>query len=326
MNSHLIYLHHLDAACSHRKTSALTPWTDFISSCILNNCPEIKYDKLINTSPLDATLRMVGLTQLAARLKHSSTHVVGIGVRGSNPFDDKCWLYYPEDCCPFYRCTVFSNYAEQNCPAPGVKLPTLRLAKFLRDEQSLMNQSSQAEVEKRPGPYHSFMFEISESVEHKHVSMTTLVDDTIEGAIKCGLLKPPSEIVSIFHRRLEYGYPTPHIDRDNVLSEALLILKSHNVWNRGRFGCWKYEVRSATLYRFAFTSPRLFSYGSWPASNVSLAGFFQVSNQDHSLMLGVEAVDHILLGTLEVTLETPSLINARGQKQTDRVFSLKKTP
>lgn len=26
----------------------------------------------------------------------------------------KCWLYFPEDNCPFYRVTVFSNYAKDN--------------------------------------------------------------------------------------------------------------------------------------------------------------------------------------------------------------------
>jgi hypothetical protein len=40
-------------------------------------------------------------------------------------------------------------------------------------------------------------------------------------------------------------------------------------------------------------------------------------------MLGVEAVDNILFGTPEVTLDKPFLINERGQKQTDRIFSLK---
>ncbi len=35
-------------------------------------------------------------------------------------------MYYPEDDCPFYRCTVFSHYAAKNAPTADVKLPTLR--------------------------------------------------------------------------------------------------------------------------------------------------------------------------------------------------------
>lgn len=46
-------------------------------------------------------------------------HTQGVGVRGISPHGSKCWLYYPEDDCPFYRTTVFSNYAKLNCPEDG---------------------------------------------------------------------------------------------------------------------------------------------------------------------------------------------------------------
>lgn len=51
--------------------------------------------------------------------------------------------------------------------------------------------------------------------------------------------------------------------RDAALDKAQPWLREHNIWSRGRFGSYKYEV----------------------------------ANQDHSLMLGVEAVDNILFGT-----------------------------
>jgi hypothetical protein len=41
------------------------------------------------------------------------------GIRGACPHGKKCWLYFPEDDCPFYRTTVFSHYAKKNCPAGG---------------------------------------------------------------------------------------------------------------------------------------------------------------------------------------------------------------
>ena len=50
---------------------------------------------------------------------------MGIGIRGQCPHGLKCWLYYPEDNCPFYRITVFSHYAPKNTPSPSDKLPTL---------------------------------------------------------------------------------------------------------------------------------------------------------------------------------------------------------
>ena len=57
----------------------------------------------------------------------SSSHIVGLGIRGQCPHGLKCWLYFPEDDCPFYRTTVFSHYAPKNCPSADTELPTLCL-------------------------------------------------------------------------------------------------------------------------------------------------------------------------------------------------------
>jgi hypothetical protein len=81
------------------------------------------------------------------------------------------------------------------------------------------------------------------------------------------------------------GYPTPSLGRDAVLAQALPWLKQQGIWSRGRFGSYKYEV----------------------------------ANQDHSLMLGVEAVDNMLFGTPELTLHHPNVVNAK--KNTDLQYS-----
>ena len=223
----------------------------------------VKYEKLLLTIPLDLTLKMTRKDEIANRLNFSSTHVIGIGVRGVHNLGDKCWMYFSEDTTPFYRCTVFSNYAEENCPAESTLLPTLRKG---GDEEF--------DASMKPGPYWSLMFEVSESM-HKPVDENTIVEETIAGAVRVGLFSEGSEIVSVYHRRLHRGYPTPHLNRDAALSEAEGFLRSHDIWSRGRFGAWKYEV----------------------------------SNQDHSLMQGVEAIDNILFATEEMTLNHPDVTN-----------------
>ncbi len=82
-----------------------------------------------------SALRKARIPTSVATLQHvtdrviccSSSHIVGIGLRGQCPHGLKCWLYFPEDNCPFYRTTVFSHYAPKNCPSPDTKLPTVCL-------------------------------------------------------------------------------------------------------------------------------------------------------------------------------------------------------
>jgi protoporphyrinogen oxidase len=245
-------------------------------TAILANGHKIQYDAMISTMPLDIVCRWLGKPQWADGLTHSSSHIIGIGVRGQCPHGLKCWLYFPEDDCPFYRTTVFSHYAKKNCPADDVKLPTI-----LRGDCQEVTDA-QAET----GPYWSLMFEISES-SYKPVNQgkiklaggewSELVKETIIGALNTKLISAEDQIVSIYHRRLEHGYPTPSVGREAVLVEALPWLREQGIWSRGRFGSYRYEV----------------------------------GNQDHSLMLGVECADNVLFGTKELTLNHPNVVNAK---------------
>jgi protoporphyrinogen oxidase len=236
-----------------------------------------QYKRIITTAPLDTTLIWAGRDDLASNLFYSSTHIVGLGFRGVNPHDKKCWLYFPEDQCPFYRCTVFSHYAEANCPSANILLPTIQLGDGTLCEAAQLGK----------GPYWSLMFEISESPQKQVGSRDFVIQDTIRGAVNTGLISNNTEIVSVFYKRLERGYPTPSLSRDKIITEALQILKDKDVWSRGRFGAWKYEV----------------------------------GNQDHSLMQGVEAVNNILFGTPELTLEYPNVVN--GKRNSDIRYKTK---
>ena len=150
-----------------------------------------RYKKLLSSVPLDQFLNMPSVApqttpSMSSGLFHSNTNVVLVGVRGVNPHDLKCWLYFPEDNCPFYRATVFSHYAEANCPAADAVLPTLCRAST--DDNTLGEKS--AEEAGKAGPYWSLMFEISEStmkpVDHTPrmvggQMLDGVVADTIQG-------------------------------------------------------------------------------------------------------------------------------------------------
>jgi hypothetical protein len=159
-----------------------------------------------------------------------------------SPHGSKCWLYFPESDCPFYRATVFSNYAEANCPSAARRLPTLCTGDGRppgSQQESLLQQQREQQragssgggddggasssgrtaaaggaTQEEGGPYWSLMFEISESavkpVNQRPVSLggstwPQVVRETLLGAVSTRLVRPEDEVVSIYHRRLEHG-------------------------------------------------------------------------------------------------------------------------
>jgi hypothetical protein len=136
--------------------------------------------------------------------------------------------------------------------------------------------SKPASSEAKEGPYWSIMLETSQSTM-KPVDVENIVRDSIQGLINTEMIMPGDEIVSTYHRAFDHGYPTPSLEREGVLTELLPKLEDMGIYSRGRFGSWRYEV----------------------------------GNQDHSFMLGVEAVDAIHSGAVELTLNYPDFVNGR---------------
>jgi protoporphyrinogen oxidase len=207
---------------------------------------EHPYDVLISTLPLDTLAGLVGHpNQHVAGLKYATTHVVGVGLAGQPPehVATKNWMYFPEGDCPFYRVTVLSNYSPNNVP------------------DSTRCWSLMAEVSESP---------------FKPVNSESLVRDVIQGMTATRLICSESDLLSVWHRRIERGYPVPTINRDDHLATLLPSMENASIFSRGRFGAWKYEV----------------------------------ANQDHTCMQGVELVDRLLLGTPEMTVLHPAQANA----------------
>lgn len=214
---------------------------------------EIGYRYLISSMPLDKLVRLSDIPEkikkTAYRLKHSAVFVVGVGLRGKpkRELASKCWMYFPEDNCPFYRVTLFSKYSPHNVP----------------DSRH----------------FWSLMTEVAGS-PYKKVDQKRVVDEVIKGLINTKLIQKKDTIVSKWLHKEEYGYPTPSVERDEILSQVQPQLEKCQVYSRGRFGMWKYEI----------------------------------SNQDHSFMQGVEVVDCIIKGKKEFTINHPERINGAKQR------------
>ena len=193
------------------------------------------YDILMNTTPLDLLVRsMTGDVPddarcQASRLRHSGSYIVGVGINQPSP-SKKCWMYFPESNSPFYRVTYLSNYSPEVVPDASRN--------------------------------YSLLAEISHS-EFKPVDRDTVVEDTIQGMINTRLLAEGdrADIVDTHVIERAYTYPTPSLERDEALRTLHPWLESRDVYSRGRFGAWRYEV----------------------------------GNMDHSVAQGVEWVNRIVL-------------------------------
>ena len=195
------------------------------------------YDVLLSTMPLDKLVRLTesvpdAVTAAAGGLHSSGSHIVGVGVdrpAGST----KSWIYFPEPEVPFYRVTYLSNYSPYITPEP---------------DQTL------------------FLTETSRSV-HKPEDESTIVARVVDGLVATGLMDEAdrARVVTTWLCSPDMSYPVPSLIRDASLGTIQPWLREHDIWSRGRFGAWLYEI----------------------------------GNMDHSAMQGVEFVNSVLFGEPE---------------------------
>lgn len=114
--------------------------------------------------------------------------------------------------------------------------------------------------------YSSLMCEMSFKIDEKP-DPEKVLDKVIAGLIRAGMLEEAdrTRVVSRYHRIVGYSYPIPTLGRDQALAVLQPALLEKGIYSRGRFGAWRYEI----------------------------------GNMDHSVMMGVEAVNNILAGEKE---------------------------
>lgn len=119
---------------------------------------------------------------------------------------------------------------------------------------------------------------LTESSHPRGVQVDTdvLAEATCRALEHDGLVPAGAPLRSVWRHTLPRGYPVPTLGRDAALDALHALLEPCRIFSRGRFGGWKYEV----------------------------------SNQDHSFMQGVELAARLLTGTPEVTYPDPAIANS----------------
>jgi len=197
---------------------------------------EEHYDRLVSTMPLDLLVRMLvhcpdEVRAAAEDLEHNGVYMVGIGYR-TPVTDDKSWMYFPDDRAPFYRATNFAKYSPSNVPGGDT------------------------------ATYCSYMTETSYS-RYKEESLESLGVE--EGLRATGVVEGRPEVASEHTVDIPYAYPVPTLERDTALATIQPWLMQHDIYSRGRFGAWKYEI----------------------------------GNMDHSVKMGIDAARWIVDGVPE---------------------------
>ena len=115
--------------------------------------------------------------------------------------------------------------------------------------------------------YSSLMGEMSVPLGHT-LDVEHTYEQMLAGLIRSKILDESdrSRIISRYHRLVRYSYPIPTIDRDRALAILQPALMQQGIYSRGRFGAWRYEI----------------------------------GNMDHSVLMGVEAANHVVSGEKEL--------------------------
>jgi protoporphyrinogen oxidase len=173
-----------------------------------------EYDALVATMPLDRHVGAVAdapaeLEEAARALRHTSVSIVGVGYE--RPLiDDKCWMYFPNSGVPFYRVTNFARYASANVPGAD----TGRFSSYLT-ETAFAPDAGRAD---------------------------DLAERVPSGLVTGGVVDDDQAIASIHTIEVDYAYPVPTLTRDRALAAIQPWLMERDIYARGRFGAWRYEM------------------------------------------------------------------------------------
>ena len=213
----------------------------------LSNGETVQWEQLVSTMPLDTLVRMVAgerpeLEGKADRFVRARSRLFGFGIRGSLP-------------APYIGL--------HSCQVTDADVPFWRL-----------NFPMTVSPGNGPEGCFSLLCEVSEPASEPPCSeLRAQVQAQLYRMRLLG--RSGLQLVSSMEATVEHGYPVPFLGRDTLLSEIQPVLEAANVYSRGRFGSWRYEI----------------------------------SNQDHAFMQGVEVVRRILFDVQEETFGNAGTVN-----------------
>jgi protoporphyrinogen oxidase len=213
----------------------------------LSSGETVHWQQLVSTMPLDTLVRMLAnecpvLDGKAERFVRARSRLFGFGIRGKLPV---------------------RYVGLHSCQVTDADVPFWRL-----------NFPMTVSPGNGPEGCYSLLCEVSEPASQPPAADLRAQVQT--QLYRMGLLgRAGLQLVSSMEATVEHGYPVPFLGRDKLLREVQPVLEAADVYSRGRFGSWRYEI----------------------------------SNQDHAFMQGVEVVRRILFDLHEETFGNAGTVN-----------------
>lgn len=171
----------------------------------------ISYDRLVNTLPLPAFLRLLKdqprLTALADQLAYTSVNVYNLALK--KPLKPFSWIYFPDQEDPFYRVGLQSGFSPANAPAGTSSL-------YIEVPAALPRT---ARTEKR----------------------------IWKALVQKGIIEEHDEVLFSFWQPLPYAYAVYDQRRSRAVRQALAALAKRGCFCAGRYGKWEYSFMESSL-------------------------------------------------------------------------------
>lgn len=181
----------------------------------LSSGEKVEYENLINTTPLNKFLELLGKYEdIRKRMSYNKVLVFNLGFNKKSPkFTKEHWLYIPSKNCNFYRCGFYSNI-----------LGTEKLSMYIEIGYNMNDVITDNEINKQ-------------------------LKLTLENLNKLGIINNDIELESYSTIVMDPAYVHINADTNKLLDEVKKQLKEKNIYTIGRYGAWIYNSMEDSMLK-----------------------------------------------------------------------------
>ncbi len=172
--------------------------------CRLSNGNEIKYEYLINTSPLNRFLPLINekpLTSFSESLSYNKVLVFNLGFNKKSTFTNEHWLYIPDKSINFYRIGFYDNILDSD-----------RLSMYIEigyGKDGIVNEKEQ-------------------------------LDATLHNLKRLGIIDDTFELVASETIVMDPAYVHISAESERDVPKVMKYLSERGIYSIGRYGAWTY--------------------------------------------------------------------------------------